>query len=272
MTATGHRSATETSVKSTEQLTAQPAQEDREAPSWRRGDTWTPEMAKLEFLKNVSLLAGLSEAEFKALAADVVTRRFKEGEVLFYQGDAGEVLYFIAFGQVRIFVQSESGQEVSVNVCGSGDFFGELAVIDERPRSATAVATQHTLVFVLSRERFLEHMRRSPRLALNFLEAMSTRVRYSTRTVGSLSLLDIPGRVARKLLDLAQTYGEPEGDGVRIGLALTQSDLASLVGATRESINKVLGSFRRQGLIRIEQGHFVILNRAGLEELLKAGE
>jgi len=229
------------------------------------------EMNRIEFLKAVPLFAGLSDAELQALAADLVARRFAAGETIFCEGDVGQALYLVAAGQVRIFVHGDGGQEASVTWCRTGEFFGELALIDAGPRSASAVATQGALVYALSGDRFHEHMRRSSQLAWNFLEALSVRVRNSTRQLGSLSLLDIPGRLAHKLLELAQAHGEPGGDGVRIGLALTQSDLASLIGATRESINKVLGAFRRQGLIRMEHGDIVVLDRERLARLADMG-
>ena len=229
------------------------------------------EMNRVEFLKAVPLFAGLNDAELQALAADLVARRFAAGETIFCEGDVGQALYLVAAGQVRIFVHGDGGQEASVTWYRSGDFFGELALIDAGPRSASAVATQGALVYALSGDRFHEHMRRSPQLAWNFLEALSVRVRNSTRQFGSLSLLDIPARLAHKLLELAQAHGEPGGDGVRIGLALTQSDLASLVGATRESINKVLGAFRRKGVIRMEHGHIVVVDREGLARWVDGG-
>jgi CRP/FNR family cyclic AMP-dependent transcriptional regulator len=225
-------------------------------------------MNRMEFLKHVPLFAGLNDAELQALAADLVARRFAAGETIFCEGDVGQALYLVAVGQVRIFVHGEGGQEASVTWYGSGEFFGELALIDAGPRSASAAATRDTLAYVLGRDCFHAHMRRSPQLAWNFLEALSVRVRNSTRQVGSLSMLDIPGRLARKLLDLAQAHGEPAGEDVRIRLVLTQSDLASLIGATRESINKVLGAFRRKGLIRMERGHIVVIDRARLVRLV----
>lgn len=221
-------------------------------------------MARMDFLKRVPLLANLSETELEALARDFSQRQFRQGETIFQQGDSGQMLYLIESGLVRIYVQSEDGQEMSVNVCGPGDLFGELSVIDEEPRSASVVAMEDTVVHLLSRERFREHMRRSPQLALDVLKALSVRVRYSTRQVGNLTLLDISGRLARKLLELAQLHGVVEPDGVRIDLALTQSDLASLVGTTRESVNKAMGAFRRQGLVRMQRGHMVIVDADAL--------
>ena len=222
---------------------------------------------RLSVIKQMPLFAGLTDDELGALTHDLLCRRFREGEAIFQQGDPGQMLYLVESGQVRIYVQDEEGQETSVTLCGPGDMFGELAVIDGLPRSASAVAMGRTVVHILSRDRFREHMRRSPQLALDLLKALSVRVRYSTQQVGNLTLLAISGRLARKLLELAQLHGEVEPDGVRIGLALTQSDLASLVGTTRESVNKALGAFRRQGLVRMQRGHIVIVDADALRAL-----
>ncbi len=224
-------------------------------------------LARLDFFKQVRLFAGLTRAELTTLAQDFVRREFKPAEVIFQQGDPGQVLYLIENGQVRIFVHGSDGQETSVVLYGPGDIFGELAVIDSESRSAGAVAMEDTLVYLLNRERFNEHMRRMPQLALNFMRALSSRVRYSTEQVGSLASLDVPKRLARKLLELAKQYGVVEPNGVRLHLTLTQTDLASLTGATRESVNKALGNFRRQGLILIQEGNIIILDPDALRDV-----
>ena len=224
-------------------------------------------MTRLIFFKQVPLFADLTDSELTALVKDFMRREFKAGEAIFQQGDPGQVLYLIETGQVRIFVHGSDGQETSVVFYGAGDVFGELAVIDGLPRSASAAAMEDTGVYCLSRDLFREHMRRAPQLALNFMKALSVRVRYTTRQVGNLSLLDVPSRLARKLLDLAQNYGQVQFDGVKIKLALTQSELANMTGTTRESINKTLGNFKRQNLIRVEQGHITILDPDGLREI-----
>lgn len=220
-----------------------------------------------DFLKAVTLFAGLTDAEREALARDFVRRPYRQGELIFQQDDPGQVLYLVESGQVRIFVEGESGQETSVTFCGPDDVFGELAVIDEDPRSASAIAMKDTVLHILSRDRFREHLRRSPQLGLNFMRALSIRVRYNTQQMTSLTQLDVPARLARKLLELAKQYGVVEPDGVRLRLTLTQSDLASLTGATRESVNKALGNFRRQGLILMQQGHIIMLDPEALRDL-----
>lgn len=223
-------------------------------------------MNRLALIQRVPLFANLSASELAALTGDFVPAHFAAGEVIFQQGDAGNALYLIEAGKVRIFVQNEDGQELSVNVCGAGDVFGEMSVIDELPRSASAAAIEPTALLRLSRERFREHLRRSPQLGLAFMKALSALLRRSTRELDSLTLATLPTRLARKLMELADRHGAPEPAGIRVAMPLTQSDLASMLGATRESVNKALSRFRQNGLIRWEQGQLVIVDVDGLRD------
>jgi CRP/FNR family transcriptional regulator, cyclic AMP receptor protein len=226
--------------------------------------------AIVAFLQEAPLFAGLSGADLVEVARDFTARHFGAGATIFHEGDPGRLLYLIETGQVRIYVQSEEGQETSVIVNGPGDLFGELAVIDGLPRSASAVAVNETLVYTMSRDCFREWMRRLPQLAYNFMRLLSVRVRYNTRQVGSLAQLSVPARLARKLLELAQAYGRAGSNGVCIDAPLTQSELASLTGATRESVNKALAVWRRQGLIHLEKGRITIVDADLLREKASA--
>lgn len=220
--------------------------------------------ARSAFLHHIPLFNQLSDSELAALAADVRPQEYPPNALIFSEGEPGQTLFLVEYGQVRIFIQNDNGQEISVNVCGPGDLFGELAVIDQLPRSANAQAMDDTRVLSLTRERFRDHLRRSPQLALNFMQALSVRVRYNTRQMDNLNQRSVPARLARKLLELAQQHGVAEAHGVRLRLALTQSDLASMTNATRESVNKALGQFRRQELIKLHGGHITVLDPEGL--------
>jgi CRP/FNR family cyclic AMP-dependent transcriptional regulator len=222
---------------------------------------------RLDFLKHIALFNGLTAAELSSLSADFIPRQFRQGEMIFLQGDSGQALYLIESGRVRIYVQEESGQETSVIFYTTGDIFGELSVIDGLPRSASAVALDDTVVLMLSRDRLRAQLRAVPQLAYNFMQALSVRVRYSTLQVGSRTLLDVPARLARQLLELAQLHGEVATDGVRLKVALTQSELAGLIGATRESINKAIGAFRKQGFILVKSNHITIIDPDALREM-----
>lgn len=220
-------------------------------------------MSRVAMLRKVSLFAGLSDQEFEVLADSLGKRTFGKGMIIFHKGSPGQTLYIIESGKVRIFILSESGQEISVNIYGPSDVFGELSLLDGLPRSAGAVAVERTVTYTLHRDDFLRHLEAYPRMAKSIMEVLSTRLRYTTIYAESLSFLDVYGRVAAKLLELADRYGVKK-DGIEIDLRLTQAELATWVVATRESVNKVLGTFRDQGLIRVEGQRITILDMPGL--------
>ena len=221
-------------------------------------------MSRVTMLRNVPFLAALSDQELEVLAESLGKRTFGKGMIIFHKGSPGQTLYIIESGKVRIFILSESGQEISVNIYGPGDVFGELALLDGLPRSAGAVAMEKTVTFTLHRDDFLRHLEACPRMARSIMEVLSTRVRYTTDYAESLAFLDVYGRVAAKLLELADRYGVQK-EGIEIELRLTQAELASWVGASRERVNKVLGTLRDYGLIEIEGQRITILDRPGLK-------
>jgi CRP/FNR family transcriptional regulator len=224
-------------------------------------------VTRLLFFKEVPLFAALTDNELTALVRDFVRREFKESEAIFQQGDPGEVLYLVESGQVRIYMQGREGQELSVILHGPGDIFGEMALIDNLPRSAGAIATEDTVLYALSRDQFRDHMRRSFQLAMNFMIALSMRVRYSSDMMGNLALLDVPSRLANKLVEPAHSQGVAEENGIKINKAYSQSDLASMLGTTRESINKSLGNFKKQNLLKVEQGFITIFDLDALKAI-----
>jgi CRP/FNR family cyclic AMP-dependent transcriptional regulator len=223
-------------------------------------------MSQVSILRNVSLFAGLSDAELAVLAGCLGRRTFGKGMIIFHKGGLGQTLYIIESGKVRIFILSESGQEISVNIYGPGEVFGELSLLDGQPRSAGAVALDKTVTLTLRREDVLPLLEAYPRMARGIIEVLGTRLRYTTAYAENLSFLDVYGRVAAKLLELTERYGvEKEGEGIEIDLRLTQAELATWVAATRESVNKVLGAYRDCGLIAVDGRRITILDRPGLE-------
>ncbi|MCP4362425.1 MAG: Crp/Fnr family transcriptional regulator [Chloroflexi bacterium] len=222
-------------------------------------------------LKEAALFKDVSDAALNRVQADMRERPYAQGEIIFHEGDPGQVLYLVQSGQVRIFIHGLDGSETSVILRGRpGDIFGELAVIDGLPRSATAVAMEATVLYTISREAFRTHMRQNPQVALNFMQELSSKVRHNTRQIDTLTSLPVPQRLARKLMELAQDYGRVETDGVSINTTLTQGQLASLIGATRESTNKALREFRRQDWIRLDNGRIIILDPDALHAQITA--
>ena len=223
-------------------------------------------MPGIDSIRKSSLLGGLSDAELADVASCLVTRTFGKGVFIFHKDSPGQTLYVIESGRVRIFILSESGQEISLNVYGPGEIIGELGFLDGRPRSASAVALEPTQTWALRREDFFRRLEGHPRLALRLLEILAARLRYATAYAESLAFLDVGGRVAMRLLELADRFGaqSPRGNGLELDLFLTQAELASWVASSRETVNKVLSTFRDQGLIELVGQKITILDRVGL--------
>lgn len=229
--------------------------------------TGVPPMNNLELLRSVPMFARLNDDHLRLLSANLGSQTFIRGATIFCQGSVGNMLYLIVCGQVRIYTSSFLGQEISVTLFRDGDFFGELSLLDGRERSASAVAMRGTNVLTLHRAAFLYAIRTYPEIAVMVLEELSARLRHTNTYIEHLASTSAPQRVIRTLLDLADQHGVPEQGTTRIDLHLTQEDLASLAGTTRETVNRVLGGLRNQGLIQIERARLSVLNLARLEQI-----
>lgn len=211
------------------------------------------------------LLAGLPEEFLQTLTDSLGKRSFAKGMILYHKGSPGQRLYLIESGRVRIFAISDGGHEVTLNIHGPGESFGELALLDGGLRSASAMALEKTATYTLERQVFLDLFETHPVLARHTLNLVAQRLRHLTSLFESQVFLDIYGRVVVRLLDFAARYGQPSEQGIVLPLHLTQGELASCVAATRESVNKTLGTLRDEGLIR-QDGHVLtILDLAGLQ-------
>ena len=187
--------------------------------------------------------------------------------ILFHKDSPGQTLYLIESGTIRIFVLSETGQEMTLNVHGAGECFGEISLLDGKPRSAGAVALEQTVTYALHRDDFLRCLRDYPVLAQRIVELLAERLRHLTAYAECLAFLDVPGRLAAALLDLAERHGiKRDANTVEIDLHLTQTELATWVGATREMVNRALVVFRDQGWIIIEGQTIKILDMHQLRE------
>jgi CRP/FNR family transcriptional regulator, cyclic AMP receptor protein len=225
-----------------------------------------PMITGLEALAQVPLFTGLPPNELARLGALMRARRYRRGEVIFLEGDVGTSLCVIALGQVKIVLSGADGREVVLNVYGPGDFFGEFALLDGEPRSADAIAQEGCLLYWLTREDFLAFLEAHPRAASTLLAVLSRRLRHTTRVVQDATFRDVPARLARVVLDLATTRGRSAGDGVVVDGRFTQTDLAAMVGASRETVNKALRAFERGGLLRHERGAITIMRPERLRE------
>ena len=226
-------------------------------------------MAGASLLAQVLLFADLDEAELEALATLLRHRRYGKGEVIFREGDAGASLFIIEEGRVKLAICSPEGNEVILDVLEPRDFFGELALLDGGPRSADAVALDACSLHGLQRPDFIRFLGQHPEATARLLATMSHRLRRTTNQLHDVAFLDVPSRLARVLLKLAQDATDALGAHEAFAATpfrLTQGQIAALVGTTRESVNKWLGFYERHGLIRREEGAVTVLEPKQLEK------
>jgi len=219
----------------------------------------------LESLSSIAFFGGLDPAALERLAAGMRSRRFRRGEVIFHLGDPGDALFVIVSGEIKISLPSETGDEAIIATLRPGDVFGELALLDGAPRSATATALTPTETVVLPRDRFRELIATEAGVRDALLASIAGELRRLTTHVEELHFLDITGRLAARLVRLAQEGGTPTGDGgIRLRSNLTQADLAAMVGCTRQSVNKLLGQFTDDGFVRMDRQGIVVVDVNGL--------
>lgn len=204
-------------------------------------------------LSGVPFFASLGEDALQALEQACRRRVFPRGETLFYEEDPGSALYILQAGQVKIVRLAPDGEERILHLQGEGSCLGELSLIDSAPRSARAVALDRVEALVLYREPFLELLSRHPTVALAVMSELAGMVRRLSAQLQDLTALDVPGRLAKKLLELAATHGQTTPEGRHIPLPLTQQELAHMIGATRVAVNQALSAFRQQGLLTTDR-------------------
>ncbi len=219
-------------------------------------------MANVAALERVPLFSGLPSVEVEQLAANLRNLSCPRGHVIFRQGDPGTGLYIIQRGAVKVVRISPEGREVILALLEPGDFFGELALLDGESRSADAIAREPADLLVLQREDFLAFLQRYPPAAPQLLKALSRRLRLTDQLVQDAAFLDVPGRLARALLYLSTDQAA----------SLTQTELAAMVGATRESVNKWLRFYQQRGFVRYDGGKLTVLRRDDLRRQIELGE
>ncbi len=219
----------------------------------------------VDSLAAVPFFAGLDADALQRVAAGMRSRRFRRGEVIFHVGDPGDALFIIVSGEIKIGLPSEAGEEAILVRLQPGDVFGELALLDGAPRSATATALSAAETVVLPRDKFRELISGEPAVRDALLASLALEIRRLTTHVEELHFLDITGRLAACLVRLAGDGGTTLPDGsIRLRTSLTQGDLASMVGSTRQSVNKLLGQFAGDGLLRLERDAIVLTDLDGL--------
>ena len=223
-------------------------------------------MSYAQLLAGISIFENLQTDELEQLSALLRSRRYARNEVIFHQGDVGTALYIVRKGQVAIRLSSDEGKEAILALLDRGDVFGELSLLDDEPRSTDAVAREEVDLLTLQREDFRRFLEERPHLSMRLLSALTRMVRRVTQLIHDATFLDARTRLVRVLLELAEHQGQPGEDGLVINQKLTQSELANLCGLTRESTNKWLRFYVREGLLSYEGGKITLVKPERLSQ------
>jgi CRP-like cAMP-binding protein len=219
-------------------------------------------MSTVDDLKRVPLFSDLSEAELARFAEVAREREYPKNSVILFEDDPGDALYIVSGGQVKVVLIGEDGREVILSVLSDGDFFGEMSLIDDEPRSAHVIAMRDSRLLVLRRDDFQQQIQQHPSVALKVLKVLVGRLRRADAKIGGLVLLDVNGRVARLLLDLAEESGGP-----RITRRLTHHTIAQMIGSSRETVSRAMRELTERGLIEVTRREITIRDKDGLASL-----
>ena len=224
----------------------------------------------IEALRRCALFAQVDDQILALCASSLRIRRYRKNETIFHQGDPGDSLYIIESGSVKIVLPSPEGEEGAIiATLARADFFGELALLDGAPHSATAVAIEPTEALVLRRDRFEELVETEPQLRKALFAALVTELRRLTGHVEELHFLDLPGRLASRIVRLARESQPDATVDIRLDWPFTQSDLAAMIGGTRQTVNRLLADMTAQDLVRLERDTLIIPD---LDRLARAAE
>ena len=213
-----------------------------------------------DVVRSVPVFADLDDETYAAVRGAMVSTSVRRGEVLFREGEPGDRFWVIAAGKVKLGHAAPDGRESLLAVLGPGEIVGELSVYDPGPRTATATVLAPSTFLELEHSKFLDLLQQHPGLSRQLLRSLAQRLRKTNAALADLVFSDVPGRVAKALLDLADRFGRPATDGILVAHELTQEELAQLVGASRETVNKALAEFVQRGWLRLEARAVVILD------------
>ena len=223
--------------------------------------------SKLAVLRKHPIFCDLDVEAFEQLCRYAKHATLKRGATIFSRGDPGNSLIAVISGTVKISISSPDGRSAILNLIGSGEIFGEVAVLDGQARTADAIANTNCEIFVIDRREFLPFVRSQPALAMKFIELLCTRLRWTSDQVEQVILQDLPGRLASALIGLTERHKAVQGGR---SIAVTQQEISEMVGMSRESINKQLRAWATRNWVRLEHGAIVVLDVGSLQELAGA--
>ena len=224
-------------------------------------------MEASSFLRRLAFFGQLEPSVLDTLATKLRRRNFQRGEVIFHQDDPGDRLHFVADGMVRICIVSQDGRENDIALLPAGDCFGEMSILDGGLRSATAIAVEPTETMTLAREDFLDFLRVHSEVAIQIIALLVRRLRAMDEMIGDMVFLDVPTRVAKKLLELADSYPDRCDASGHPTVPVGHEELSGLVGSSRETVSRALTTYRKMGLLTTSHRRITITDPEGLERM-----
>src|SRR3954466_1685187 len=224
--------------------------------------------SKLDVLRKHPIFSDLEPAAFDQLCRYAKLSTLRRGATIFSKGDAGNSLYAVISGTVKISTSSAEGRSAILNLIGTGEVFGEIALLDGRERTTDAIANSDCELFVIDRREFIPFLQGQPALAMKFIQLLCARLRRTSEHVEQIILQDLPGRLASALLRLTEKPQQPRAGRT---VAITQQEISEMVGMSRESINKQLRAWENRNWVRLEHGAIVVLDATPLQALAEAG-
>ncbi len=229
----------------------------------------TKEASDEAVVRTAPLFSALDDESAATLRASMTMVKVPKGNTLFKEGDAGDRLFVLVEGKLKLGTSSIDGRENLLSILGPGDMFGELSLFDPGPRTATATAVTDARVLALAHDQVIGLVTQHPQVSLELLARLAQRLRRTNEVLADLVFSDVPGRVAKALMDLGSRFGVQKDDGLHVNHDLTQEELAQLVGASRETVNKALADFAARSWVRLEPRAVVVLD---YERLSKRGK
>jgi CRP-like cAMP-binding protein len=225
----------------------------------------------IDALGRVWVFQGLTEEELAHLSRLARTRQYKARETIVEKGDAATEFFVLLSGRAKVAMAGVDGSDAAVNVMGPGEVFGEIAILDGQPRSATVTTLEECEMATVDKQAFNDLLASSPSIAVKLLAVLAGRVRELTTRLADRSFLDVPARLAKQLLWLARNHGTQGESGIRIDLRLSQQELGDLIGATRESVNKYIRDWTRSGMVRQERDYLEVFDLDALRAIAEHG-
>ncbi len=214
-------------------------------------------MDERELLRTVPIFAELTDDDIASLARLTTRRRYPKDTVVFFENEEGDSFFMILDGRIKVTILGDDGREIILSLLGAGDFFGEMALLDNEPRSATAIAVEETELLILNRADF-QGVATKRTITAALIKVLTARLRRANHQISTLALLDVYGRVARVILDMAREEGKRLKDGRIAFRRATHQEIANRIGTTRETVTRMLKDLERQGLIQVEGREIIV--------------